>query len=61
MMLELMAITEINNIAQWILLVLYIKARLDAHGEWVVYKLDNELESSFHILMRLSDISEMSV
>ena len=52
---------RINNIERWILLVLYIKALLDPHGESVVYKLDNEFEPSFHVLMRLSDISEMFV
>ena len=52
---------RINNIERWILLVLCIKARLETYGESVVYKLNNEFGPSFHVLMRLNDISEMSV
>jgi hypothetical protein len=36
----------------------YVKARLEAQRESVVKKLDNELESSFHGLVRVSDVSE---
>src|SRR5215211_6366809 len=36
----------------------YIKAQLEAQGESVVYKLDNDFESRFHVLMRVNDLSE---